>query len=295
MKYLFSIALCWALIFSQCFAGTDPLNTFPARVYTVAGVPTNGTSAIQTLTFGATITGGTFTLTYAGATTAAITWSSTNATLVANIDAALEALSTLAGGSSVTTAAGTISSGANGTVTVTMAGNYANLLVTAIGVGTNSMTGSAHTLTAAISTAGVTADGRSAPIGSLCIDSTNSNLYQNRGIALNPAWTMVGSKTITNIAGDGAVPLVNGTVFLNKGSAAAITVAAPSAIDGTRITVVSTTAFAHVVTFTGATLNDGTTGAKTTATFAAFAGATMTFVAKGSLWYLESKTVVTNT
>ena len=48
--------------------------------------------AVQTLTFGAGITGGTFTLTINGSTTQAITWSSTTATLVSNIQSAINAL-----------------------------------------------------------------------------------------------------------------------------------------------------------------------------------------------------------
>lgn len=52
---------------------------------------TSGTNAAQTITFG-TVTGGTFTLTLNGQTTAAIQWSATTATLQANILTALAAL-----------------------------------------------------------------------------------------------------------------------------------------------------------------------------------------------------------
>lgn len=51
--------------------------------------PVEGTDEVQTLTIGGTPTGGTFKLAFRGAVTAAITWSATNATLVANILAAL--------------------------------------------------------------------------------------------------------------------------------------------------------------------------------------------------------------
>lgn len=192
---IFAILTVCALALTSTMAGTDPLEAFPGRILQVAGIPSNGTSAVQTLTFGATITGGTFKLAYRGFTTSAITWSSTNNTLVANIDAALEALPSLAGGSSVTTAAGTITSGANGTVTITMTGNYQKLLVPAITVADNSMTGAAHTLTAAITTAGVTADGRSTSKGQLVIDTANGDLYINQGTSgLAPSWVAVPSQ-----------------------------------------------------------------------------------------------------
>jgi hypothetical protein len=44
-----------------------------------AGTPSAGTDEVQTITFGGTPTGGTFTLTFQGVTTAAISWSATNA------------------------------------------------------------------------------------------------------------------------------------------------------------------------------------------------------------------------
>lgn len=88
---------------------------------------------------------------------------------------------------------------------------------------------------------------------------------------------------------DGAITIAtSGVAFIGKTSAAAMTVAAPSSQDGTTITIVSYTDFAHVITFTGGTLLDGTTGANTTATFAAFAGASVTVIAKGTTWLVES-------
>jgi hypothetical protein len=63
-----------------------------SRPYVNAGAPTAGTNEVQTLTIGGTPTGGTFKLTYDGFTTTAITWSATNATLLANINAALDHL-----------------------------------------------------------------------------------------------------------------------------------------------------------------------------------------------------------
>src|SRR5205085_8919816 len=53
---------------------------------------------VQLLTFGNGITGGTFTLTFNGQTTGAITWSSTGSTLAANIQAALALLTNVGNG-----------------------------------------------------------------------------------------------------------------------------------------------------------------------------------------------------
>lgn len=94
----------------------------------------------------------------------------------------------------------------------------------------------------------------------------------------------------TTIAGDGAVTLNSGVVYLTKGSAAAITVAAPGAGGiGKRITITTGSDFAHVVTFTGTTLYDGTTGANSTWTAAAFQGASITFIgATATKWVVES-------
>lgn len=99
---------------------------------------------------------------------------------------------------------------------------------------------------------------------------------------------------ITTIAGDGAIAIANGVVALTKGSAAAITLAAPTAAQaGTRITIVAGSAWAHVVTATGL-LDDGVVGgSKNTATFAAFVGSAITLLAYNLKWVVVSKNVVT--
>lgn len=103
----------------------------------------------------------------------------------------------------------------------------------------------------------------------------------------------------TTIAADGAITIASGSVFLTKGSAAAITLAAPTSgapgtgLDGTRISVISGSSFAHVITATSL-IEDGTTGVPhTTATFAAFKGASITLEAKGGLWYVVANNAVT--
>lgn len=98
------------------------------------------------------------------------------------------------------------------------------------------------------------------------------------------------NQPVTTISGDGAVTLSSGVVLLTKGSAAAITVAAPGAAGiGTRMTITTGSDFAHVVTFTGGTLWDGTAGANTTWTAAAVQGSSITFVGTTAVkWNVES-------
>ncbi len=93
---------------------------------------------------------------------------------------------------------------------------------------------------------------------------------------------------------DAAIPIVTGSYFLNKTSAGAYTVAAPSSQDGTILRLVGGTNFAHVVTFTGTTLLDGTTGANLTVTFTAFAGGALTVQARGANWYVLSQNNLTS-
>lgn len=87
------------------------------------------------------------------------------------------------------------------------------------------------------------------------------------------------TQSFTTISGDGAVAVASGITLLTKGSAAAITLAAPGAAGiGVVLTITTGSNFAHVVTFTGTTLNDGTAGANTTWTAAAVKGSSITVV-----------------
>lgn len=190
MKRYFSIFSAIAFAVSALGQSGDNLPAFSgAPIIVTATTPVNGTNEIQTITLGGTPTGGTFRLTFDGHTTAAITWTATDATLVSRIDSALEALPNI-GTSGVTTAAGTVSSGI-GTVTVTFVGNNAKKNV-ALMTGTSSLTGSSPTLAIATTTAGVTADGRTAPTGQLLTDIGTPGLYQNTSTTpMNPTWTIV--------------------------------------------------------------------------------------------------------
>lgn len=93
---------------------------------------------------------------------------------------------------------------------------------------------------------------------------------------------------------DGAISVATQRAVMTKGSAAAMTLAAPTAAQaGVTIHLISGSAFAHVVTATGL-IDDGVTGgAKNTVTLGAFVGASATLVAYNLHWVLQSKTVAT--
>ena len=108
----------------------------------------------------------------------------------------------------------------------------------------------------------------------------------NLRVRLNPQ-----PREVTILNGDGAIPVdVDGVYAVTKGSAAALTVAAPGVQNiGRRIVIHTASNFAHVVTFTGTTLYDGTTGANSTWTAAAFIGSSLTIRAIGaSTWVVEN-------
>lgn len=97
------------------------------------------------------------------------------------------------------------------------------------------------------------------------------------------------------LAADGAIPVTPGITQLTKGSAGAYTLAAPGTAGiGAVLTFTTGSDFAHVVTFTGSTLRDGTTGAKITWTAAAFTGSSITVVGiSATLWAVVSKNLGT--
>lgn len=162
-------------------------------IVTNAGAPVAGTDEVQTLTIGGTPTSGTFKLKFQGLVTAAITWSSTNATLISNIDTALEALGSIGSGG-VTVAAGTLTAGI-GTITITFTAQNGKKAVPLLEVASNSLAGTAPTLAIEETTPGVNATRRGAAKGTLLTDTTNGKLYINSGTAAAPTWTVVGSQS----------------------------------------------------------------------------------------------------
>lgn len=91
-------------------------------------------------------------------------------------------------------------------------------------------------------------------------------------------------KAVTVASGDGAIAVAPGTTVITKGSAAALTLAAPTATDhdGYVINVVSTTAFAHVITFASGKINGGS---NITITFGNVAGSGVSLIAYQGVWY----------
>jgi hypothetical protein len=159
-----------------------------------AGAPAAGTDEVQTLTIGGTPTGGTFRLSYDGRKTTDIPWANVNATLIASIDAALEALPNLGAGA-VVTAVGSMTAGI-GTATITFSGTTtAKKSHPTILVERNDLTGTAPTVAVAETTPGVDQTGRGAAKGTLLADVTNGILYINTGTADAPTWTKVGTQT----------------------------------------------------------------------------------------------------
>ena len=193
MKYLALFAALAALGSVASAQVGSPLPSQTGHILVTATAPSNGTSEVQTLTLGGTPTGGTFRLSFKGSNTAAIAWSVTNATLIANISAALQALDTVGAGG-ITVAAGTLTAGI-GTVTLTYGGNLGVLSVPNVTVYNNSLTGTAPTVAVAETTPGVTADGRSqAAKGTLDVALDTGVLYANTGTALAPTWVKVSSQ-----------------------------------------------------------------------------------------------------
>lgn len=95
------------------------------------------------------------------------------------------------------------------------------------------------------------------------------------------------------LSANGTIPTAPGTYVVTMGSAAALTLGAPTTgtQDGLKLTITSNTAYAHVVTATGLLQ----TGANTTntATFAAYAGASVNLMAYGGKWNVISANQIT--
>jgi hypothetical protein len=91
-------------------------------------------------------------------------------------------------------------------------------------------------------------------------------------------------------AADGAIGIVEGLAVITKGSAAALSLAAPTpggpgvGDDGKHLSILSTTAFAHVVTTPANKVN----GSKLTATFAAAVDSNIELIAYNGIWYVQN-------
>ena len=91
-------------------------------------------------------------------------------------------------------------------------------------------------------------------------------------------------RPVVVISGDGAITIADSVVFLTKASAAAITLAAPTAVthDGMRIDIIAATAQAHVVTVTGAAGGSG----QDVGTFGGAINDSTSLIARNGNWYI---------
>lgn len=161
---------------------------------TNAGAPVAGTAAVQTLTIGGTPgAGDTFVLSFGPFRSDPIEWSATDATLVANIDAALEALAGIGTGG-VVTADSSLTSGI-GDATITFAEKGPKTLLVASDFVDTDGVASDGTAVVATTTPGVLPTGLGAPKGSKLSDITNGVDYINTGTAVAPTWTKTGTQS----------------------------------------------------------------------------------------------------
>jgi len=101
-----------------------------------------------------------------------------------------------------------------------------------------------------------------------------------------------GGTVLTALTASGAVPVrPSASYVITNAGVTLLTLAAPLASDnGVRITITSGTAFSHTLTATGL-LQTGT-AAVNVATFAAFAGATLSLQAFGGKWLVVASVAV---
>lgn len=169
-----------------------------------AGAPTSGVNEVQTLTFGGVGGTSTFKLTFRAATTEAIAWSATNATLIANILAALQALTTIQTGGVLVVNRDLVAG--LGHVDITFTGVNATSDVPMLGP--TQITGSL-TVTAVETTKGILATERGAAPGSTYTDTLAGDLYTNDGSRFQPVWVMLAmrkvKKALAAVAGGGGV------------------------------------------------------------------------------------------
>lgn len=160
-------------------------------VYSYAGIPSNGTNEVDTLTIQSLTSGGSFTLGITGSrSTPAIVWSSSTGTIIANVSNALKGLNSV-GTDGVNVAAGTLASG-TGTILIEFIGKNAKRDFPLLTIASNALTGGAAP-TVTTGTAGVEATFRTALTGQLLIDTVTPDLYINDSVSPvnGPIWTKV--------------------------------------------------------------------------------------------------------
>jgi hypothetical protein len=149
-------------------------------------------------------------LTFAGITTGAIAWTATDATLAANIAAALNGLSNI-GPAGVAGSVGTGTSGI-GTYLVTFQNQNADLTVPTITVAYNNMSGTAPTVAVATTTTGVSGTLRQSNPGTRIVDYTKPAVWMNVGTSSAPAFVRFGPFNMAVIPVTGATSTTGGAL-----------------------------------------------------------------------------------
>ena len=154
------------------------------RIVEMAGAPTDGVSEVQTHVFDTDPpTGGTFTISFDGQTTAAIDFDAT----AAEIETALEALSNIGAGN-VVCAGGPMP---DTLVSITFSGELQGLAVAEITTTLTGLTGGTPVSIIATTVAGVQGSFRGCDPGTMFIDTTNGDLYYNSGTRGLPVWSLL--------------------------------------------------------------------------------------------------------
>lgn len=157
--------------------------------YRSAGVPSNGTSAVQTVTisdFDACV----LTLSFDGFTAVVSFDGEEDNTAIDNaVTAALEALPSIGTGGVSVAVTGTT----DRAIAITFTGNLAKKAVGAVTAALGD--DDAPTVDVAQTTPGVDANSRGAGTGATLLDTTNGKAYINTGTGTEPVWTVVGSQT----------------------------------------------------------------------------------------------------
>ena len=154
-----------------------------------AGVPSNGTSAVQTVTLSA-FDACVLTLSFDGFTAVVTFDGEEDNTAIDNaVTAALEALPSVGVGGVSVAVTGTT----NRAIAITFTGNLAKKAVGAVTAALGEE--DVPTVAVAQTIPGVDASGRGAAKGATLLDTVNGKAYINTGTSTEPAWTVVGSQS----------------------------------------------------------------------------------------------------
>ena len=159
-----------------------PLLTYTQLSY--AGTPTNGVDEVEQIAITGSPDGGTFTITLAGETTAALSYAAT----AAQVQAALEALASVVPGDVACTGGPLPAT----PIAVTFRNNLGGLNVGPMTADSSGLTGgTAPAVVITTPTAGVRGTFRTAQYGAVLLDTSGGKIYRNEGSRSTPTWAEV--------------------------------------------------------------------------------------------------------